>query len=82
MLLYRVDMYADDEDHAVVSLDISEAKAVMNFLTQVKEKTRGSESWRGGTWNLVGPFETEEEAWEYLRDGKRRKIATARSASQ
>ena len=82
MLLYRVDMYADDEDHAVVSLDISEAKAVMNFLTQVKEKTRGSESWRGGKWDLVGPFETEEEAWEYLRDGKRRKIATARSASQ
>ena len=67
MLFYRVDMYADDEDHAVVSLSRRQARAVRNFLSQVKEETKGVPSWAGGSWDLVGPFETEEDAWESLR---------------
>ena len=67
MLFYRVDMYADDEDHAVISMSERQARAVRNFLRQVQEETKGVPSWAGGSWNLVGPFETEKEAWDALR---------------
>ena len=71
MMFYRVDMYADDEDHAVVSLSRRQARAVRNFLSQVKEETKGVPSWAGGSWDLVGPFETEEDAWKSLREERK-----------
>lgn len=67
MLFYRVDMYADDEDHAVISMSERQAREVRNFLRQIKEETKGALSWAGGSWDLAGPFETEEDAWESLR---------------
>ena len=67
MLFYRVDMYADDEDHAVITMSERQAREVRDFLSQVKEETKGVPSWVGGSWNLAGPFETEEDAWESLR---------------
>ena len=76
-MFYRVDMYADDEDHAVISMSERQARSVRNFLSQVKEEMKGVPSWVGGIWDLVGPFETEEIAWKHLRDGKRREIAPA-----
>lgn len=66
-MFYRVDMYADDEDHAVISMSERQAREVRDFLSKVKEETKGVPSWAGGSWNLAGPFETEEDAWKALR---------------
>ena len=67
MAYYRVDMYADDEDHAVISLGEREGKTVRKFLEKVEEETKGAPRWAGGIWSIEGPFETENEAWDALR---------------
>lgn len=62
LLWYKVQMYADDYDEAIVSLTKSEACVVDKFLQQVSAQCPENECWRGGFWRLCGPCSTKEEA--------------------
>lgn len=61
-LWYKVQMYADDYNEAIVSLTKTEACAVEKFLQQVSEQCPANEGWLGGFWQLHGPCNTKEEA--------------------